>query len=368
MTGSGITVSTAVDVPFDPSESFEILFDELLAALDRRGYHAKDGSDGEISQGDRVVGRVGSWEPGKHAVFEWSPTAWTEETTEVAIQFEAIDKGTRITLEHRGWGQSIEDPKDLVGWFAMEVATPFIHATAPDGFGDWLTDRQARKPSGPPARRVYSDPLYHYPNFRVILDELALNSDDYLLEVGCGGGALLEGILETGCRAAGVDHSPDMVETTRRNNRDAVEAGRLEVHEASAEDLPFPAETFTCATMTGVLGFLPDPVGVLTEIRRVLESDGRIVIAGSDPELRGTDAVPEPMESRSHFYKSDALERLAFEAGFGNVRVERHNLESYARDVGILDEHLSLFDFPARFLLAEKTDRPDRTRDNNGIQ
>ena len=62
-------------------------------------------------------------------------------------------------------------PDELAGWFAGEVAAPFLRATAPAALGDWLTDRRARRPSGKQARGVYRDPTYHYPNFRVILAE-----------------------------------------------------------------------------------------------------------------------------------------------------------------------------------------------------
>lgn len=355
MDDSGTTVRTSLEVQLDPSEAFDTFFDELAAALARKDYSLEVGPAGRLVQGGFEVGRIVSWEPGTRAVFEWRPAAWEpEETTEVAVLFESSDGGTRITLEHREWGRSIQHSTDLVGWFGTEVATPFVEATAPDAFGEWLTDRRARRPSGISARNEYSDPLYHYPNFRVILAELALTADDYLLEVGCGGGVLLGEAIERGCRAAAVDHSPDMVESARRNNRDALETGRLEVREASAEDLPFPDETFTCATMTGVLGHLPDPTAVFGELYRVLEDGGRIVILGSDPELRGTPAAPEPVASRMHFYESEGLERLATEAGFGDVRVVRHNQVQDARDVGIPDDHLPLFDYPGRFLLARK--------------
>jgi len=73
--------------------------------------------------------------------------------------------------------------------------------------GDWITDRRARRPSGPKARVVYRDPLYHRPNLKAILNVLRLTPDDYLLEVGCGGGAFLADALKSGCKAAAVDHS-----------------------------------------------------------------------------------------------------------------------------------------------------------------
>jgi ubiquinone/menaquinone biosynthesis C-methylase UbiE len=197
--------------------------------------------------------------------------------------------------------------------------------------------------------------LYHYPNFRVILQELALKPDDYLVEIGCGGGALLKTALQSGCRAAAVDHSPDMVRLAREVNREAIAAGRLEILEADAHTLPFADTMFSCAAMTGVLGFLHDPVTVFREIRRVLREGGRLVALGSDPELRGTPAAPEPMASRLRFYDSDQLGRIARDAGFDQVDVITRNLEAFARESGVPEEHLPLFSGPgARFLIARK--------------
>ena len=251
----------------------------------------------------------------------------------------------------------VRDPGELAGWFGSEVAAPLLQRTGPSAVGDWLTDRLARRPSGASSRAVYRDPLYHYPNFLVILQELVLTADDYLLEVGCGGGALLKVALRSGCRAAAVDHSHEMVRLARAENAEAVAAGRLDVREARADSLPFPDGTFTCAAMTGVLGFLADPVAALAEIRRVLAPGGRIVVLGSDPELKGTPGAPEPMASRLRFYTEDELERLGRDAGFDDVLVIRRDLEPYAREAGVPEEHLWLFagkDNGARFLLARK--------------
>src|SRR5690242_15085793 len=134
-----------------------------------------------------------------------------------------------------------------------------MRATAPVAFGDWLTDRRARRPSGANARAIYGNPVYHYPNFRVLLAELALKPSDYLLEVGCGGGAFLKQALQTGCRAAAIDHSLDMVQLAQEANREAIAEGKLNVLHEDAHQLPFADATFTCGVMTGVLGFLQKP-------------------------------------------------------------------------------------------------------------
>jgi len=259
-----------------------------------------------------------------------------------------------VTIEHRGWDGLVGD--ELPGWFAAEVAAPFLAATSPSGFGDWLTDRRARRPSGAAARETYRDPLYHRPNFRAILAALEPAPGDFLLEVGSGGGALLQEALETGCNAAAVDHSEEMVRTARELNAAAIAAGRLQIVQAEADRLPFDDETFDLAAMTGVIGFLPDPAAALGEIHRVLVPGGRLAVFTGSAELRGTPAAPEPIASRLRFYSDEELEQLAVAAGFAEARVEAPELGQHARAVGVPEEHAALFEGRrgAQLLLARK--------------
>ena len=356
MEATRTTVSVSIDLAFPSTTAFDILVEELTAALAQNGMVFEAGTNGHMTSGEFEVGRVVAWKPGELIRLQWHQADWEpEETTNVEMRFEPVDGGTRVTVEHRGWGGLLGSPGELAGWFAVSVVAPFLQVTAPSAFGNWLTDRRARRPSGAQARGVYRDPLYHYPNFQVILDELALSPDDYLIEVGCGGGALLAQALKSGCRAAAIDHSPDMVQLARQVNHDAIIEGRLDIQQASADHLPFPDATFTCAAMTGVFGFLPDPVAALRELRRVLDAGGRLVVLGSEPALRGTPAAPEPIASRLRFYEDDELQRLAEEAGFAQAQVVRRDLEPFARQAGIPEEHVALFAGPgAPFLLARK--------------
>jgi SAM-dependent methyltransferase len=134
-----------------------------------------------------------------------------------------------------------------------------------------------------------------------------------------------------------------MVRLAREINRDAIKDGRLEVREAKADLLPFPTATFTCAVMTGVFGFIDDPVQALSEIARVLAPGGRLILFSGSKELRGTPAAPEPMASRLHFYEDAELEQMAREAGFSKARVERPDFEPYAREAGVPEEAMELF-------------------------
>lgn len=187
----------------------------------------------------------------------------------------------------------------------------------PAEFDDWLTDRVARRPAGTRARQVYGAEDVHDFARRPILDALALQPGDRLLEIGCGGGLLLRDALGTGVKAAGLDHSPDMAALARERAPGAA------VLQATAERLPFAADAFTAVAMSVVFFFFAEPLRVLGECRRVLRPGGRLVVFTTGPELRGTPAAPEPLAGRGHFYQDEELAALARQAGLAGVSV--HN-------------------------------------------
>lgn len=187
----------------------------------------------------------------------------------------------------------------------------------PAEFDDWLTDRVARRPAGTRARQVYGAEDVHDFARRPILDALALQPGDRLLEIGCGGGLLLRDALGTGVKAAGLDHSPDMAALARERAPGAA------VLQATAERLPFAADAFTAVAMSVVFFFFAEPLRVLGECRRVLRPGGRLAVFTTGPELRGTPAAPEPLAGRGHFYQDEELAALARQAGLAGVSV--HN-------------------------------------------
>jgi len=342
-------VCVSVDLKLDSASAFQEFVAELSLALSQLGMHFEPGPTGRITEGSHEVGRVVCWQPGDRVTLEWHAATWRPDSgTKVELRFEPIQEGTRVILEHANLDNLVGDSgNELLGWFAGAIAAPLLRATGPSGLGDWITDRKARRPSGPQARQTYRDPLYHRPNFKAILNAIKLGPGDYLLEVGCGGGAFLEEALKSGCKAAAIDHSPDMVRLAGEVNREAIRAGRLEIREAKADALPYPDKIFTCAVMTGVFGFIYDPLQTLSEVARVLAPQGRFALFHGSKELRGTPAAPEPMASRLRFYEDAELEQMARDAGFAEARVERPDMEQYAREAGVPEEAMVLF--AARF-------------------
>lgn len=131
-------------------------------------------------------------------------------------------------------------------------------------FFERLTDVLARRSSGRLGRLTNRESKAHHASFQATIEAPSLTSEDRLLELGCGGGSLLERALAGGRSAKTIDHSP------------------------------------------------------------VLRPGGRIGVYTAGPELRGRPATPEPIASPGHFYTDMAIAELARGASLNDVEVRNH--------------------------------------------
>jgi ubiquinone/menaquinone biosynthesis C-methylase UbiE len=167
---------------------------------------------------------------------------------------------------------------------------------------------------------VYGAPDVHSFMWEPVLDALDLGPGDTLLDVGCGGGVFLRRALETGCTGVGLDHSREMVQLAR-------ERSGARIVQAEAAEMPFRDGEFTAVSCLVAFFFFAEPVRVLREFRRVLDpARGRIAVATTPPEARGTPAAPYPLATRGHFYEDAELEQLPLEAGFRSSEVMRTDI------------------------------------------
>jgi SAM-dependent methyltransferase len=347
----GMTVSVSVELEgVGPKEVFDRFVLDISDGLEREGIKFQTGPKGGVIEESVKFGRVVKWEPPTRIEIDWKTGAKWEpgDSTRLRIRLEPIQgtkkTGTRITVENDSWGKLVGDRGLMLSeWFGDEIVTNLFKATSPKRFTNWLADKRARSPTGAAARASYRDPLFHRPGFKAVLHYLKLKKEDYLLEVGCGGGAFLLDALRTGCRAAGIDHSPDMVRVARELNADAISKKRLEVVQAEADSIPYPDRTFSCAASTNVFGFIDNPVTFLSEIHRVLKRGGRLVLTTGSKESKGTIASPYPIAYLLHFYGGDELVELAKQAGFDAARVEMPDLGSFAREANLPKDVIKIF-------------------------
>lgn len=101
-----------------------------------------------------------------------------------------------------------------------------------------------------------------------LLDMLAPQPSESILDLGCGDGALTEKIAATGVRVVGVDISEDLLAAARHRG--------LDVRKMDARQLDFNAE-FDAIFSNAALHWMKQPTEVIKSVRKVLKRNGRFV-------------------------------------------------------------------------------------------
>lgn len=184
-----------------------------------------------------------------------------------------------------------------------------------------------------------------------------------LLDVGSGSGEKAVKFSYVGWNVTGV-------ETDREAAKRACASYPIEVRGGYLQEQKFPDESFDAVTLLFVLEHVPDPLGVLKEVRRVLAPGGALMIdvPNFDSRLRSAFgpawtqyAVPEHW-----LLPTDATLRKMLEAAGFRVEFVRHrgSLSLYkaaqvrARQLGQLDPALPTEDEAIRRWLETKCRAP----------
>lgn len=191
-------------------------------------------------------------------------------------------------------------------------------------FIDKLLDNQYRCPTGLIGGFVGRQMAkQHVPENTWTVALLDAQPADHILEVGFGPGISIEALsrVVTQGHIAGVDYSRAMLAAASRRNRQAIRAGRVELHHGEAAHLPFPNATFDEAYGIHTIYFWPDAPAGLKELRRVLRPDGLLVLTILPKERwpaapDGSLGTPE-----CHVYSGAELAELMSAAGFSRSRI-----------------------------------------------
>jgi SAM-dependent methyltransferase len=166
---------------------------------------------------------------------------------------------------------------------------------------------------------------------RLGLERLSLQATDHLLDVGFGGGLLIELALPHTPDGfiAGIEISQPMLRRALRTFQDPIREGRLQLLEGSVSAIPYPEQRFDKAITINTLHFWPDPIAGCREVCRVLKPGGTLVLA-----VRPKAYLERIRFTRHGFAAFDEgeLRALMTGAGFDDVRIDTHN----DRDMGIV--------------------------------
>lgn len=97
-----------------------------------------------------------------------------------------------------------------------------------------------------------------------------------VLEVGCGAGTDLARFAKGGAEVVGIDLADVSIDLARRNFKQRGLSG--EFHTMDGENMSFGEESFDLVYAHGVLQYTADIARMVTEIHRVLRSDGQAIL------------------------------------------------------------------------------------------
>jgi SAM-dependent methyltransferase len=112
----------------------------------------------------------------------------------------------------------------------------------------------------------------------VFADFAGIEAGQRVLDVGAGTGALTSELVRRGADASAADPSPSFVAALRER------LPEIGVHEAPAEELPWPDEVFDAALAQLVLTFMRDARAGLAEMKRVVREGGVVAACMWDRE------------------------------------------------------------------------------------
>jgi SAM-dependent methyltransferase len=145
-----------------------------------------------------------------------------------------------------------------------------------------------------------------------------------VLDLGCGDGRISGLLAEAGGVVTGVDPSATALERAR--------AAHPQIRFLAPDDdgsLPLADASFDVVVAVNVLEHVADTQRLMSEARRVLTPDGRLVVAvpnhgrveGAWSALTSFERAHDPLEPTLRFYTRRSLTALLHQFGYGDVEL-----------------------------------------------
>lgn len=189
--------------------------------------------------------------------------------------------------------------------------------------------RQCSKPSGWLGRLILWRMNRHHSRVTEWgLRHVSVQNRDTILDVGCGGGKTVARLaaMATDGKTYGIDYSEESVAASRRTNRQAIEAGRVEILLGSVSHLAFPDHTFDLVTAVETHYYWPELNADMQEVLRVLKPGGTLIIIAEAYKGGKYDRLLQNLErlrgmmNYAHLSASEHRE-LFSNAGYSDVQV-----------------------------------------------
>jgi len=209
------------------------------------------------------------------------------------------------------------------------------------------------------------------PSKRKLLFLRALKKGQKILDVGCGNGLLIPGVMSKGAVYTGSDISNKLIVIAKKRYKKEVKEKKARFVIADAVKLPFKKNSFDMAVSFSVLHHIPSEVlrvKFLKEMKRVLKPGGTAVVSvwnllnpwplerfkikeqlehprpgmDADDVLMPWKATPgkKPIMRYLHLFRKPELRRLARAAGWKKITIRFQNkngrLEKNGEDLSMI--------------------------------
>ena len=170
------------------------------------------------------------------------------------------------------------------------------------------------------------------------LQQIQIEDHFTILDVGCGGGKTvrkLAGLAQAG-KVYGVDYAKGSVAASRSANSDFIQAGRVEIQDASVSRLPFPAEQFDLITAVETQYYWPNLTDDMKEVRRTLKPGGTFVVIAETCAGHLTEKLLRPLMKllRARTLSAAQQRELFASAGYSDIRIVEERKRGWICAVG----------------------------------
>ncbi len=195
-----------------------------------------------------------------------------------------------------------------------------INARKPAGeLGDKLLERMNRS---------------HEEMAQWVCSHLTVKPEDFILDIGCGGGVNVKRFAELICdegKVVGIDYSDVSVSKTSKLNEVFIKQGKVEVIEGSVSEMPFEDNYFDLVTGFETIYFWPDFINDLREVNRVLKKGGMLCFGN---EARHEEGEMDKYEDLVNLldmkiYSDEVLEKSLELAGFKSIELNKKDDDSW---------------------------------------
>ncbi len=156
-----------------------------------------------------------------------------------------------------------------------------------------------------------------------------LSAGERVLDVGCGEGRFAAELVRAGAEVVGIDVAAEPLRRARGRHPELVDLRQV----PAAGAWPLQDASFDAVWAGEVIEHVADTAGWLSELRRVLRSDGVLLLSTPDHgrlRMLGWALAPlafaahfDPRSDHLRFYTRDILRELLEEFGFHDVAVRR---------------------------------------------